>query len=116
MALYRDALRLGNARLQETGGLIPNSVLIDMFRLLKGREDGFRVTPGTALKHDRTGAIVYVPPQDARDIVTQMSALERFVNDDTVSDLDPLIKMALSIISSKAYTPSPTEMGALAGY
>jgi len=85
----------GYARIQETDGLIPNSVLIDMFRLLKGREDGFRVTPGTALKHDRTGSIVYVPPQDARDIVAQMTALERFVNDDMVSDLDPLIKMAL---------------------
>jgi hypothetical protein len=39
--LDRDALRLGYARLGETGGLIPNSALIDMFRLLKGRSDGF---------------------------------------------------------------------------
>ena len=30
VALYRDALRLGIARLTETGGLIPNSALIDM--------------------------------------------------------------------------------------
>ena len=95
VALYRDALRLGYARLTETGGLIPNSTLIDMFRLLKGREDGFRTTPGTALRHDRTGEIVYVPPQDAREVLAHMTALERFINDDALSDLDPLIKMAV---------------------
>ena len=95
VALYRDALRLGYARLSETGGLIPNSTLIDMFRLLKGREDGFRTTPGTALRHDRTGEIVYVPPQDAREVLAHMTALERFINDDTLCDLDPLIKMAV---------------------
>src|SRR4051812_21555777 len=39
VALYRDAVRLGFRKLTETGGLIPNSVLIDMFRLLKGRDD-----------------------------------------------------------------------------
>lgn len=95
VALYRDALRLGYARLGETGGLIPNSTLIDMFRLLKGREEGFRTTPGTALRHDRTGEIVYVPPQDAREVLAHMTALERFINDDALSDLDPLIKMAV---------------------
>jgi len=41
VALYRDALRLGYARLRETGGPIPNSALIDMFRLLKGAMTGF---------------------------------------------------------------------------
>ncbi len=101
VARYRDALRLGLSRLLETSGLIPNSTLIDMFRLLKDRDDGFRVTPGTALKNERNGDIVFVPPQDANEIVTLMTALERFVNDDAVSDLDPLIKMALIPTRSK---------------
>lgn len=95
VARYRDALRLGHKRMLETGGLIPNSTLIELFRLLKSRSDGFRATPGTALKNERTGEIVFVPPQDANEIVAHMTALERFVNDDGVSDLDPLIKMAL---------------------
>jgi Fic family protein len=95
VARYRDALRLGYERLSQTGGLIPNSTLIEMFRLLKGRDEGFRVTPGTALRHDRSGDIVYVPPQDAREVLTQMAALERFVNDDLICELDPLIKMAI---------------------
>jgi len=66
-----------------------------MFQLLKGRNEGFRATPGTALKNEQTGAIVFVPPQDANEIVEQMTALERFINDDTLCSLDPLIKMAL---------------------
>ncbi|MBM3605878.1 MAG: Fic family protein [Alphaproteobacteria bacterium] len=95
VARYRDALRLGHRRLIETGGLILNSTLIDMFRLLKDRDDAFRVTPGTALKNERSGETVFVPPQDANEIIRLMTELERFVNDDERSDLDPLIKMAL---------------------
>lgn len=95
VALYRDALKLGFDHLQKSGGLITNRTLIEMFRLLKRREEGFRVTPGTALKHDITGGVVYVPPQDAREIEAAMAALERFINEDELSELDPLIKMTL---------------------
>ena len=111
VARYRDALRLGHRRLLETGGLIPNSTLIDMFRLLKDRSDGFRVTPGTALKNERSGEIVFVPTQDANEIVAQMTALERFVNDDAVSDLDPLIKMALIHHQFESIHPFPDGNG-----
>lgn len=111
VALYRDALRLGYARLGETGGLMPNSALIDMFRLLKSRGDGFRVTPGTALKNEQTGEIVFVPPQDAREIVAHMTALERFINDDDLSDLDPLIKMALIHHQFESIHPFPDGNG-----
>lgn len=95
VSLYRDALKLGFDRLLKSDGLITNRTLIEMFQLLKGRSDAFRVTPGTALKHDRSGEIVYVPPQDARVIEASMAALEKFINEDETSKLDPLIKMAL---------------------
>ena len=111
VARYRDALRLGYARLLETDGLIPNSALIEVYRLLKGRSDGFRVTPGTALKNEQTGETVFVPPQDARVILDQMSALERFVNDDSISDLDPLIKMALIHHQFESIHPFPDGNG-----
>lgn len=55
VALYRDALRLGYGRLTQTGGLITNNTLIDMFRLLKRHDGGFRGTPGTVLRNDQTG-------------------------------------------------------------
>lgn len=111
VALYRDALRLGYARLRETKGLISNNTLIDMFRLLKRRDDGFRVTPGTVLKHESSGAVVFVPPQDAREIVDHMGHLERFVNDDGMSSLDPLIKMALIHHQFESIHPFPDGNG-----
>ena len=111
VALYRDALRLGYARLRETEGLILNSTLTDMFRLLKRRDDGFRDTPGTALKNEATGEIVFVPPQDRLEIITHMTALERFVNDDGLSSLDPLIKMALIHHQFESIHPFPDGNG-----
>lgn len=95
VALYRDALKLGHDRLRASGGNITNNTLIEMFQLLKRRNEGFRSTPGTVLRHDSTGEVVYVPPQDARQIAQHMSELERFINVDGMSNLDPLIKMAL---------------------
>jgi Fic family protein len=111
VALYRDALRLGYQRLGQTGGLIPNAALIDMFRLLKGRDDGFRSVPGTALKNETTGETVFVPPQDGRDIIGHMAALERFINDDEASKLDPLIKMALIHHQFESIHPFPDGNG-----
>jgi len=95
VSLYRDALKLGFDHLKRSDGLITNRTLIEMFQLLKGRSDAFRVTPGTQLRNDATGETVYVPPQDARVIEASMAALEKFINEDEASNLDPLIKMAL---------------------
>ena len=95
VALYRDALKLGFHRLHASEGLITNRTLIELYRLLKGRKDGFRKIPGTVLRNESTGNTVFVPPQDVRMIVDTMTALERFINDDSQSALDPLIKMAL---------------------
>ncbi|ROP90533.1 Fic family protein [Stella humosa] len=111
VALYRDALKLGYDRLRERDGIISNGVLIEMFQLLKRRDDGFRTTPGTALRHDGTGEIVYVPPQDAADVVGQMTRLERFVNDDGACSLDPLIKMALIHHQFESIHPFPDGNG-----
>jgi Fic family protein len=111
VALYRDALRLGYARLGQTKGLILNSTLIDMFQMLKRRDDGFRVTPGTALKNESSGDIVFVPPQDGNEIIAEMSALERFINDDETSSLDPLIKMALIHHQFESIHPFPDGNG-----
>ena len=41
------------------------------------------------------GEIVYTPPQNADEIEFYMANLEKFINDDTISELDPLIKMAI---------------------
>ncbi|MGI9499240.1 MAG: Fic family protein, partial [Geminicoccaceae bacterium] len=111
VSLYRDALKLGYERLYSTEGVISNNTLIDMFRLLKAREDGFRSTPGTALKNDQTGKTVYVPPQSVNQIVDLMRDLELFINDDDVCTLDPLIKMALIHHQFESIHPFPDGNG-----
>lgn len=92
---YRDALKRGWDQLHANQGLLTNNVIVEMFQVLKRTDEGFRATPGTALRHQATGELVYVPPQDRREIEAQMTALEAFINDDAASDLDPLVKMAL---------------------
>ena len=95
VAFYRDALRSGYDRLISNGGLLTNNAIIDMFRVLKRTTAGFRTVPGTALRNEAAGTLVYVPPQHAQEIENLMVDLERFINDDTTSNLDPLTKMAL---------------------
>ena len=56
---------------------------------------GFRKLPGTALLNDRTGETVYMPTQDPHQIESLMVNLEKFINDDSFSDTDHLIKMAI---------------------
>ncbi|MFN7496056.1 MAG: Fic family protein [Hyphomonadaceae bacterium] len=111
VALYRDALKLGFDHLRQSDGLITNRTLIAMFQLLKGHAGGFRDTPGTALRNDATGEIVYVPPQDARDIATHMASLESFINLDHDPEIDPLIKMALIHHQFESIHPFPDGNG-----
>lgn len=108
---YRDALKLGYNHLLEQDRLITNRTLIEMFQLLMQRDSGFRVTPGTALKNDVTGEIVYVPPQEAREIERLMADLENFINEDSQSSLDPLIKMTLLHHQFESIHPFPDGNG-----
>lgn len=95
VAVYRDALRRGFESIEKNQNLLTNNSIVEMFRVLKRTDGGFRKTPGTALKNEATGATVYVPPQDGAEIERLMSNLERFINDDAISRLDPLVKMAI---------------------
>ena len=95
VARYGEALRQGFDQMRARDFLLTNNLLIELYRTIILRSDGFRVVPGTALFNEASGEIVYVPPQDAGEIVRRMTALERFINDDQACDLDPLIKMAI---------------------
>ncbi|MFN7835229.1 MAG: Fic family protein [Burkholderiaceae bacterium] len=94
VARYREALQTGFSQMQAQQGLLTNSNLIAMFQVLKNSSEGFRQSPGTVLKNDKTGDTVFVPPQEAAEIQRHMADLERFINEPG-EDLDPLLKMAL---------------------
>lgn len=107
VAVYQSALHLGYTRLCETE-LLTNRTLIEMFRLLKNRDDGFRKLPGTGLQNNQ-GQIVYVPPQDAQVIEEQMRLLEAYINAE--SDIDPLIRMAIIHHQFESIHPFPDGNG-----
>ena len=90
---YREAIQAGFNLVKEKG-LLTNSVLKQIQERLEGNKAGFRTTSGTSLK-DWQGNIIYVPPQDADTINNLMANLERFINDEEMADLDPLIKTAI---------------------
>lgn len=112
VARYRDALRYGFEQQQRLDGLLTNNMLIAMFQILKRTDGSFRETPGTALKNEGTGALVYIPPQDANEVRRQMAALEQFINGDgDEADLDPLTRMAVIHHQFESIHPFPDGNG-----
>lgn len=91
---YVQAMRVGQAALKEHGWLTMNLMEEIQIQLL-GNDAGFRRQAGTVLKNDRTGEIVYTPPQTRDEVLRHLSNLERFINDGALCGWDPLIKMAV---------------------
>lgn len=110
VALYRDAMRLGWENLKDNQNIISNRSLIAQFQLLKGIDTGFRNTGGTVLQSSKQ-EIVYVPPQIPDNIQRHMSDLEQFINDPSLSELDPLIKMAIIHHQFESIHPFPDGNG-----
>ncbi len=91
---YSHALLEGYYQVKQSGLLTSNNI-IALQALLEENDAGFRKVPGTVLKNEQTGETVYMPPRDHANIVSLMSNLKHFINDASVSDIDPVIKMAI---------------------
>lgn len=92
---YAAALREGFAIISDKKILTCNDIC-KIQSILEKNDAGFRKQPGTKLVNDKTGEIVYVPPQSHDDILRLMKELEQLINDkDFWPELDPLIKMAV---------------------
>lgn len=111
VALYREALREGFARIKDQKGLLTNNTIVSMFQTLKRTDGGFRETPGTALKNEADGGLVYIPPQHPDEVREFMGKLELFINEDGRSELDPLIKMAIIHHQFESIHPFPDGNG-----
>jgi Fic family protein len=62
-----------------------------------------RKVPGTALENDKTGEIIYTPPEGENQIRDVLGNWEIYLHDD--SDIDPLIKMAVAHYQFEAIHP-----------
>ncbi len=91
---YAKALKMGFLLIKKKG-LLTNNFIIKMQGVIEQNNAGFRKLKGTKLLNDRTGAVVYEPPQDHSTILKLMTNLEKFINDDDMMEVDPLIKMAI---------------------
>jgi cell filamentation protein, protein adenylyltransferase len=91
---YVAALKTGFQLISERGLLTSNDI-ITIQTVLENNNAGFRTVPGTVLKNAATGETVYTPPQDIEVIQKLMANLEMYINNNAVSDLDPLVKMAI---------------------
>ncbi len=92
---YAEALKLGFEEVRKSGGIGLNTILRIQAKL-EDNNAGLRKLPGTVLKNERTQEVVYTPPQDHAIIVDLMNNLEKFLNDDALMNVDPLVKMAIA--------------------
>lgn len=91
---YNQALYLGFDEVSGTNLLTCNTI-IRIYQAIKNNTAGFRQTPGTTLQNEQTKEVVYEPPQSHEEIVAYMNNLEKFINDDSLCDFDPLVKLAI---------------------
>lgn len=91
---YAYALKTGFESIKKHG-LLTNKLILQIHKIIEQNNAGFRKLPGTKLLNDKTSEVVYTPPQDNETITTLMHNLEKFINEDDMMDIDPLIKMAI---------------------
>ena len=90
---YRKAIFSGFDILRKQGFIRINDI-VNIQKELVHNTAGIRSTPGTVLKNDKTGEVVYTPPQDTAVIV---ELLTNFINhyNQRDSELSPLINLAI---------------------
>lgn len=91
---YAQALREGFEAVRKNKILSLGHIL-KIQQVLEQNNAGLRKLPGTTLKNAKTGEIVYTPPQHPNEIEKLMQNLAQYINDDELSDTDPLVKMAI---------------------
>lgn len=91
---YAVALKQGFQQVRAQK-LIRLADILAIQQTLEGNNAGLRKLPGTELKNQQSGEVVYTPPQSHQDVERLISNLVEYINDESLSDIDPLVKMAI---------------------
>jgi len=91
---YKDALFQGYKLIQSKHILTTNDI-ISIHSIIEPNKKGVRKIPGTVIARS-DGKVVHTPPQSEQDIRDLLTNLENYVNSQTTSGIDPLIKVAIS--------------------
>ena len=89
---YRSALYKGFEQVIKNKLLTTNGI-IAIQQELEQNNAGIRRLPGTKLMNDKTGEILYTPPDNESTIRSLLTNLEIFINEN--DEIDPLIKLAI---------------------
>jgi len=89
---YRKAILQGYDLVKKQGFLKVNDI-VNIQQKLVDNTAGIRSTPGTVLKNDKTGEIVYTPPQDKAEIIDLLTNFINHFNEQ--NELSPLINLAI---------------------
>lgn len=94
---YIAALRVGYQEVLSTGLILLRTIL-RVQEEVEQNNAGLRKVPGTVLKNQTTGVVVYEPPQDAVLIEKLMADLVDFIHagNQQGDELDPLLRMAIA--------------------
>jgi Fic family protein len=100
---YREALWHGMNTLKERPFLSTN-LAIEVVNIIKQNNAGIRNLPGTKVQNPNTKEIIYTPPEGEDLIRRKLANLEKFSNDSS-SEIDPLIRMAVTHYQFEAIHP-----------
>ncbi|AHD12833.1 addiction module protein [Pseudomonas sp. FGI182] len=98
---YRTALYRGFQSLSERP--LSTGTAVEICRTLKGVNMDVRRVPGTQLANDRTGEVIYTPPEGESHLRDLLANWERFLHNET--ELDPLVRMAVGHYQFEAIHP-----------
>ena len=90
---YRAAILRG-FDLVRSKKILTCNIICQIQQELEHNRAGFRALPGTMLKRG-DGEVVYTPPQTGDEVRQLMDNLEDFINNDTLTGIDPLVKVAI---------------------
>ncbi len=91
---YKEALLYGYEQVK-TKGIITFNDIVQIQKIIVQNDAGIRKQSGTVLKNDKTGEVIYTPPQEYDEIVRLLNNLVEYINDDSLEDYDYLVKMAI---------------------
>ena len=100
---YRDALWHGMNVIRERP-FLSATLAIELVNIIKENNAGIRNLPGTKLQNPDTKEVIYTPPEGEDLLRRKLANLERFSNDSS-SDLDPLVRVAVAHYQFEAIHP-----------
>jgi Fic family protein len=98
---YRRALFEGAKMVQK--GSITVDMAVDICRTIKNEDIGLRDKPGTSLRNNATGEVVYAPPQGRALLLAKLENWAEFLY--SANDLDPLVRLAIQHYQFEAIHP-----------